>query len=125
MIASTSHGHEGSPIPYLLAGIAAMLALTGVSLFILACSYWKFAGYNGAFLVQQQQQQQQQQQVSSSSSHNINTIIQNDVEASSSKSIQPLHPCPPNQVSCRFVVIMAGHNIPTFLAQPMAKVDHA
>jgi hypothetical protein len=141
------YAHEGSPIPYLLVGIAAMLALIGVSLLILACSYWKFVGYNGILLAPQQPQQQQQQQqqlqqlphrhlhlhrhhhrpqehhLQLSSIHTNDALDRDDrddAEASSLKKNRALDPCPPDQVSCRLVVIMAGHHIPTFLAQPIA-----
>ncbi|CAM9001099.1 unnamed protein product [Rhodiola kirilowii] len=34
-----------SPVPYLFAGLAAMLGLIAFALLILACSYWKLSGY--------------------------------------------------------------------------------
>ncbi|GLJ30557.1 hypothetical protein SUGI_0605030 [Cryptomeria japonica] len=41
MIPSPSQGHLPSPVPYLIAGLAAMLALIACALTVLICSYWK------------------------------------------------------------------------------------
>ncbi|MCO5559585.1 hypothetical protein L7F22_013186 [Adiantum nelumboides] len=102
--------HGGSPIPYLLAGLAAMLALIAISLFILACSYWKLVGcveqharaanYNTASVMQAGTAVPLPHS-SSSSTANINGSLGAD---------------------SKLVVIMAGHDKPTFLAQPVGLV---
>ncbi|KAH7688185.1 hypothetical protein IHE45_03G016400 [Dioscorea alata] len=83
-----------SPVPYLFAGLAAMLGLIAFALLILACSYWKLSG----FLESQETDTEDQQK----ESDNNNKVISNQFELK------------------HVVVIMAGEEKPTFLATPMS-----
>ncbi|KAH7298244.1 hypothetical protein KP509_25G033500 [Ceratopteris richardii] len=103
---------QGSPIPYLLAGLAAMLALIAVSLFILACSYWKLVGCVD-------------QQLPSITARHTSSANGPSSRASQSPSTDPrgevtfLPTSPSKDTVNRLVVIMAGHDTPTFIAQPV------
>lgn len=95
------HSTQGSPIPYLLAGLAAMLALVAFSLIVLACSYWKMVGC----------------------AEEENTETTNP--GTSSAQAIDIPSCRMGQAGIsddctKVVVIMAGEDKPTFLARPMA-----
>lgn len=108
--------HGGSPIPYLLAGLAAMLALIAISLVILACSYWKLVG-----CVEQQAARAYAGSNSSGVSHSQNnTHMSNNMSVGGERFITP-HEM--SEASNKLAVIMAGHDKPTFLAQPVGLVD--
>ena len=122
---STGVGHvvEGSPIPYLLAGLAAMLGLIAVSLFILACSYWKLVGSGGANAHEQDhhhhhlaQPNDHRSSQTANGSHNENSSSHCSKGLLSPDAYSP-------QDSSKLAVIMAGHNFPTFLAQPVDIVE--
>ena len=80
-----------SPIPYLFGGLALMLGLIAVALFILACSYGKT--------------------LSNSPS---------DAEEKQAKTVNMTADSQP-----KVVVIMAGDNIPTYLAMPVSSTGHS
>eukprot|EP00250_Pteridium_aquilinum_P006400 c16337_g1_i1 orf=436-924(+) len=103
--------HEGSPIPYLLAGLAAMLALIAISLFILACSYWKLVG-----CVEQHAARAYSASTSATSPH------PHSVNNMTNITVDPRLLAPQDH-SSKLVVIMAGHDKPTCLAQPVGIVE--
>ena len=80
-----------SPIPYLFGGLALMLGLIAVALFILACSYGKT--------------------LSNSPS---------DAEEKQAKTVNMTADSEP-----KVVVIMAGDDIPTYLAMPVSSTGHS
>lgn len=98
---ASSTGSQGSPIPYLLAGLAAMLALVAVSLFILACSYWKLVGCVDQYGVRTSAS-------TATAAPQTNNMIGMDPN---SRGVE--------EETTKIVVIMAGQDKPTFLAQPL------
>ncbi|KAK8509376.1 hypothetical protein V6N13_062427 [Hibiscus sabdariffa] len=90
--ASASPWH--SPVPYLFGGLASMLALIALALFILACSYRRLHNNNGG------------------------GANQRDVESPENED----HSISNKQVKVyeeKILVIMAGEVKPTFLATPV------
>ncbi|GAV77836.1 hypothetical protein CFOL_v3_21306 [Cephalotus follicularis] len=83
---------KSSPVPYLFGGLAAMLGLIAFALFILGCSYWKLStrGEGG----------------------NERDLESNGNEKEGD-SVKPVKVYEDN-----ILVIMAGHEKPTFLATP-------
>ncbi|KAK6927699.1 hypothetical protein RJ641_006290 [Dillenia turbinata] len=78
-----------SPVPYLFGGIAAMLGLIAFALLLLACSYWKL------------KVQDREREIESEGEKNKNRDAENRVFEE------------------KFLVIMAGEKLPTFLATPI------
>ncbi|MED6107669.1 hypothetical protein PIB30_016288 [Stylosanthes scabra] len=89
-----------SPVPYLFGGLAAMLGLVAFALFILACSFWK--------LTAQSNLQEQQQ----TSDDHRNPQTKEGDECANKEQVKPYEE--------KILVIMAGHNQPTFLATPVS-----
>ncbi|CAA7408162.1 unnamed protein product [Spirodela intermedia] len=90
-----------SPVPYLFGGLAAMLGLIAFALLILACSYWKLSGY-----------------LDSGSNEPERG---GDLESGDGKPRDSgVAKTSPHQLEQRIVVIMAGEEKPTFLANPMS-----
>ncbi|KAI5064613.1 hypothetical protein GOP47_0021283 [Adiantum capillus-veneris] len=104
------HHEGGSPIPYLLAGLAAMLALIAISLFILACSYWKLVGCV--------EQHAAARAANYSTTSPATTQNNNNNTAGSGHAPQLMQ----DESCTKLVVIMAGHDKPTFIAQPVGIV---
>ncbi|EFJ09636.1 hypothetical protein SELMODRAFT_447644 [Selaginella moellendorffii] len=93
-----------SPLPYMLAGLAAMVLLVVISLMILACSYLRgyFSDSNGG----------------SGGSSGSSSAPGSDPENPKAASLQALHngfAASPEKI----VVILAGQDKPTHLAQPI------
>ncbi|KAK9698194.1 hypothetical protein RND81_08G088000 [Saponaria officinalis] len=80
-----------SPVPYLFGGLAAMLGLIAFALLILACSYWKLSSEND-------EQQSEQDDLEKGEGGN-----------------KLKNPCVYEE---KIVVIMAGDDMPSFLANP-------
>eukprot|EP01018_Ginkgo_biloba_P039825 Gb_30729 [translate_table: standard] len=96
------HSVWKSPVPYLLGGVGAMLALIAFALFILACSYWNSSAHHD--------------HSSNSNNHNNN----NNNAGGSAENGGPDHKLG-NADDCaeeRVAVIMAGDEEPTVLAKP-------
>lgn len=87
-----------SPVPYLFGGLAIIMALISMALFILACSYWR--------LTRSTQQRDMD---------NINTNKEGDDDPQQKE--QPL------VYQEKILVIMAGDHKPTFLATPSANTS--
>ncbi|WVY89740.1 hypothetical protein V8G54_035254 [Vigna mungo] len=87
-----------SPVPYLFGGLAIIMALISMALFILACSYWR--------LTRTTQQ---------SDLENINTNKEGDDDPREKE--QPL------VYEEKILVIMAGDHKPTFLATPSTNTN--
>ncbi|MED6136143.1 hypothetical protein PIB30_053333 [Stylosanthes scabra] len=87
-----------SPVPYLFGGLAAMLGLVAFALFILACSFWKLTAQSN------HQEDQQQQQTS------LDGNPKETDECANKEQVKPYEE--------KILVIMAGHDMPTFLATP-------
>ncbi|KAL1210413.1 Protein GLUTAMINE DUMPER 1 [Cardamine amara subsp. amara] len=85
-----------SPVPYLFGGLAAMLGLIAFSLLILACSYWR---------------------LSSSGEEDS----QNGGGANEEKESRSGDKAANGAYEEKFLVIMAGENLPRFLATPAMK----
>lgn len=79
-----------SPVPYLFCGLAAMLGLIAFALLILGCSYWKLSGGSGGG----------------------GDGEMRDVEAGGGAKAGP------PVFEEKYLVIMAGQEMPTFLATP-------
>ncbi|XP_051120738.1 protein GLUTAMINE DUMPER 2-like [Andrographis paniculata] len=80
-----------SPVPYLFGGLAAMLALIAFALIILFCSYWKLSGY----------------------------FQNNNLQETTAGEADSGDKAPPAEAAAveeKFLVIMAGQDMPTFLA---------
>ena len=95
--------HWNSPIPYLFGGLALMLGLITVALLILACSYRK-----------------------SSPSPRPNSAAVDDVDANNQDQ-KPMTQVDHVVVDCdqpKIVVIMAGDDKPTYLANPVCSTRH-
>ncbi|KAG6516911.1 protein GLUTAMINE DUMPER 3-like [Zingiber officinale] len=103
---SLPHSALHSPVPYLFGGLAVMLGLIGLALLILACSYWKLAGY-----------------LDSEGNASGGRGSGADPEAADAACAVRVK-CP-RDFEERFVVIMAGDCKPTFLATPTAGVSSA
>ncbi|CAH8328332.1 unnamed protein product [Eruca vesicaria subsp. sativa] len=86
-----------SPVPYLFGGLAAMLGLIAFALLILACSYWR---------------------LSSSSEQDSG---RNGEEVDEEKEIRSGDKAANGAYEEKFLVIMAGENMPRFIATPAMK----
>ncbi|XP_062192327.1 protein GLUTAMINE DUMPER 3-like [Phragmites australis] len=91
-----------SPVPYLFGGLAAMLGLIALALFILACSYWKLNSYLDTG-------------VNASSSNPGAT------DGDGSKSPAAAVATSPAAFADLVAVVMAGEKVPTFLAAPIVR----
>jgi hypothetical protein len=91
-----THQASHSPIPFLIGGVGAVLALVAFALFILACSFIKQSG---------------RIQVSNTGGHSNNTGAL--VECREKK----IEVCR-EDTEAKVMVIMAGDEKPTFLAEP-------
>ncbi|KAK7377143.1 hypothetical protein VNO80_02563 [Phaseolus coccineus] len=89
-----------SPIPYLFGGLAIIMALISMALFILACSYWR--------LTRSPQQRDLE---------NINT---NNIKEGDDDPQEKEHPLVYEE---KILVIMAGDHQPTFLATPSSNTN--
>ncbi|KAF8097562.1 hypothetical protein N665_0286s0070 [Sinapis alba] len=83
-----------SPVPYLFGGLAAMLGLIAFALLILACSYWRLSGEEGG--------------------RNGGEVDEEKESRSGDKAANGAY-------EEKFLVIMAGDNLPRFLATPAMK----
>ncbi|KAJ4899112.1 Protein GLUTAMINE DUMPER 1 [Raphanus sativus] len=83
-----------SPVPYLFGGLAAMLGLIAFALLILACSYWRFSGEEGG--------------------RNGGEVDEEKESRSGDKAANGAY-------EEKFLVIMAGENLPRYLATPTVK----
>lgn len=97
--ASVNHGTVPqspwhSPVPYLFGGLAAMLGLIAFSLLILACSYWRLSGEE--------------------SGRNGGEVDEEKESRSGDKAANGAY-------EEKFLVIMAGENLPRYLATPTVK----
>nr|BAE99741.1 hypothetical protein [Arabidopsis thaliana] len=98
---STSVNHHGvtpqspwhSPVPYLFGGLAAMLGLIVFALLILACSYWR---------------------LSSSGEEDGQNVDEEKESRSGDKAANGAY-------EEKFLVIMAGEDLPRYLATPAMK----
>ncbi|KAL9239803.1 hypothetical protein vseg_014089 [Gypsophila vaccaria] len=82
-----------SPVPYLFGGLAAMLGLIAFALLILACSYWRLS-------TDDDDDDEQQRGYDLEKGEGVNNLKN-----------PPLY-------EDKIVVIMAGNDLPTFLAKP-------
>ncbi|EOA15643.1 hypothetical protein CARUB_v10005898mg [Capsella rubella] len=82
-----------SPVPYLFGGLAAMLGLIAFALLILACSYWR---------------------VSSSGEEDGQNVDEEKESRSGGKAASGAY-------EEKFLVIMAGEDLPRFIATPAMK----
>jgi len=89
-----------SPIPYLFGGLAIIMALISMALFILACSYWRLS------------RSTQQRDLENINSHNI--------KEGDDDPQQKEHPLVYEE---KILVIMAGDHQPTFLATPSTNTN--
>ncbi|KAJ7566872.1 hypothetical protein O6H91_02G122600 [Diphasiastrum complanatum] len=97
-----------SPLPYMLAGLAAMILLVIISLIILACSYLK-TRYN------------LRQAVTTPDNSTQSDQQAGDV---TTKPLDIMHPTKGSDImSTDVMVIMAGEEKPTHLAQPASLVE--
>ncbi|RCV22092.1 hypothetical protein SETIT_4G192500v2 [Setaria italica] len=92
------HSPWQSPVPYLFGGLAAMLGLIAFALLILACSYWKLSGYLDADRDRRA----------------------GEAGADGEKGSAAGAARPAAGFQEHVVVIMAGEEMPTFLAMPAA-----
>ncbi|KAL1291002.1 hypothetical protein HN51_059550 [Arachis hypogaea] len=97
-LSSTSTWH--SPVPYLFGGLAAMLGLIAFALFILACSFWKLTA------IQSNDHEEEEQE----RSMERNLATKEADEGTNKEQVKPYED--------KILVIMAGHDKPTFLATP-------
>ncbi|CAL0314697.1 unnamed protein product [Lupinus luteus] len=81
-----------SPIPYLFGGLALLLGLISIALFIIACSYRK---------------------------HYSSSTTNGDEEKPTNKVVEMKVDSEP-----KIVVIMAGENNPTYLANPVPPISY-
>ncbi|CAJ1972381.1 unnamed protein product [Sphenostylis stenocarpa] len=95
-----------SPIPYLFGGLAIIMALISMALFILACSYWRLT---------RQTQQMDLENITHNNNNNNNIIKEGDDDPQ--KKEQPL------VYEEKVLVIMAGDHKPTFLATPSTNTN--
>ncbi|RDX94274.1 Protein GLUTAMINE DUMPER 2, partial [Mucuna pruriens] len=86
-----------SPIPYLFGGLATIMALISLALFMLACSYWRLTTT---------------QHTHFENNSNINNDVVKDTDD------DPQNKDPPKVHDHNILVIMAGDHKPTFLATP-------
>ncbi|CAH8360712.1 unnamed protein product [Eruca vesicaria subsp. sativa] len=99
---SSASGYHGtvpqspwhSPVPYLFGGLAAMLGLIAFALLILACSYWRLSGQEGG--------------------RNGGEVDEEKESGTGDKAASGAY-------EEKFLVIMAGENLPRFLATPTVK----
>ncbi|KAJ7217418.1 hypothetical protein O6H91_07G123600 [Diphasiastrum complanatum] len=91
-----------SPLPYMLAGFAAMILLVAISLIILACSYLR-TRYNLRLTVTNQGNSRQSDQQETVATKPLEFMPATKGSEEMSKDV---------------VVIMAGEENPTYLAQP-------
>ena len=96
--ATAPHSPWQSPVPYLFGGLAAMLGLIAFALLILACSYWKLSGYLDADRDRRA----------------------GEAGADGEKGSAAGAARPAAGFQEHVVVIMAGEEMPTFLATPAA-----
>ncbi|OIW05437.1 hypothetical protein TanjilG_23263 [Lupinus angustifolius] len=82
-----------SPIPYLFGGLALLLGLISIALFIIVCSYRK---------------------------HYSSSTINGDEEKPTNKVVEMKVDSKP-----KIVVIMAGENNPTYLANPVPPITYS
>lgn len=87
-----------SPVPYLFGGLAAMLGLIAFALLILACSYWRLSG-----------------RLDNNEGGDDQRVLENnnEKEGHSGKGAEKFY-------EEKILVIMAGHEKPTFLATPVS-----
>ncbi|CAN8326826.1 unnamed protein product [Cochlearia groenlandica] len=78
-----------SPVPYLFGGLAAMLGLIAFALLILACSYWRISGEESGRNGEGIEEERQKKDKAEKGAYEE-----------------------------KFMVIMAGENLPRFLATP-------
>ncbi|KAF8658598.1 hypothetical protein HU200_059059 [Digitaria exilis] len=97
--ATAAHSPWQSPVPYLFGGLAAMLGLIAFALLILACSYWKLSGYLDA---------------------DRDRRAREAAGADGEKGSATGAARPAAGLQEHVVVIMAGEEMPTFLAMPVA-----
>ena len=81
-----------SPVPYFFGGLAFVMGLIAFALLVLACSYWNLAH------------------------EDVENEGETDIEAGDSKLEKKL----PIIYEEKYLVIMAGHSTPTFLATPVS-----
>lgn len=93
---NTGFRNFSSPIPYLFGGLALLLALIGVALLVLACSFRKFSLSSSS---------------SSTSTSAVNIEENKPTEMVDEKELDTDEP--------KIVVIMAGDSNPTYLAKPV------
>ena len=96
--ATAPHSPWQSPVPYLFGGLAAMLGLIAFALLILACSYWKLSGYLDA-----------------DRDRRAGVAGADGEKGSAAGAARPAA-----GFQEHVVVIMAGEEMPTFLATPAA-----
>lgn len=90
-----------SPVPYLFGGLAAIMALIALALFMLACSYWRLTRIT--------------QQESNNDDDDDDDVVK-EVDDDSEKKEQP------KVYEEKILVIMAGDHNPTFLATPSSSL---
>jgi len=96
--ATAPHSPWQSPVPYLFGGLAALRGLIAFALLILACSYWKLSGYLDADRDRRA----------------------GEAGADGEKGSAAGAARPAAGFQEHVVVIMAGEEMPTFLATPAA-----
>ncbi|RWR75352.1 protein GLUTAMINE DUMPER 5-like protein [Cinnamomum micranthum f. kanehirae] len=90
-ITSFHHSPWRSPVPYLFGGLALMLCIVAFALLLLACSYW-----------------------------NLSNILRNrDLQNRDEKTAESIK-TPQPSMDLNVVVIMAGDDNPTYLANPIS-----
>ncbi|KAF8687222.1 hypothetical protein HU200_042890 [Digitaria exilis] len=99
--ATAAHSPWQSPVPYLFGGLAAMLGLIAFALLILACSYWKLSGYLDA-----------------DRDRRAREAAGDGADGEKGSAAGAARPAAGFQE--HVVVIMAGEEMPTFLAMPVA-----
>ncbi|KAK7383415.1 hypothetical protein VNO78_29094 [Psophocarpus tetragonolobus] len=100
--AATTTSPWHSPIPYLFGGLAIIMALIAIALFILACSYWKLT----------------RNSLNNNNNNDNNNVVKEGDDGSQNKE----HP---KAYEEKILVIMAGDNKPTFLATPSSSYGHS
>nr|GEW64570.1 protein glutamine dumper 2-like [Tanacetum cinerariifolium] len=81
-----------TPVPYFFGGLAFVMGLIAFALLVLACSYWNLGH------------------------EDVESEGETDIEAGDSKLDKNL----PSIYEEKYLVIMAGHSTPTFLATPVS-----
>ena len=93
-----------SPVPFLLGGVGSMIALIAFALILLACSYLKAP------------------RGSNSEENNVRSGLSNDSTVPSGEKEETLEnilsSCSEDKQLVKVVVIMAGNDTPTFIANP-------